>query len=299
MAMRLARQRPHTGFSLVELFVVLGVIGLFLSILLPAVQQARESAARVACLSHLKQIGQAVHHYHGIHGRLPSGPIAPAGKDPTSLLTWFAMILPQIERESLWIASVQACAVSQQPWQNPPHVGFATVIKLYVCPDDPRLLVPLLDRDGLTAAYTSYIGCGGTLLRGGVMGRPGIRLADITDGTSNTLMVGERPPPATLQAGQWYPHLQSGGGAFGALRGPDEALAEGSVADLSDACAGPFRFGPGRLDNPCDRYHFWSLHPGGAHFLMADGSVHFLSYDAGAVLPALATRAGGEVASLP
>lgn len=62
-----------------------------------------------------------------------------------------------------------------------------------------------------------------------------------------------------------------------------------------DPCTGPFRFGPGRTANPCDRYHFWSLHPGGAHFLFADGSVHFLPYAAASVMVPLATRAGGEV----
>jgi prepilin-type processing-associated H-X9-DG protein len=53
------------------------------------------------------------------------------------------------------------------------------------------------------------------------------------------------------------------------------------------------RYGPGRLDNPCDRYHFWSLHSGGGNWLFADGSVRFLTYTAGSILPALATRAGG------
>ena len=59
------------------------------------------------------------------------------------------------------------------------------------------------------------------------------------------------------------------------------------------------RLGPGRLDNPCDRYHFWSLHPGGGNWLFADGSVRFLSYSADPIMPALATRAGGEVVPLP
>ena len=66
------------------------------------------------------------------------------------------------------------------------------------------------------------------------------------------------------------------------------------------ACpAGPYHFGPGRLHEQCDLFHLWSLHPGGAHFLFADGSVHFLGYGADAVLPALATRSGGEVAAVP
>jgi prepilin-type processing-associated H-X9-DG protein len=62
---------------------------------------------------------------------------------------------------------------------------------------------------------------------------------------------------------------------------------------------GPYQFRPGRLEEQCDLFHFWSLHSGGSHFLFADGAVHFLSYDADTVLPALSTRAGGEVATIP
>ena len=62
---------------------------------------------------------------------------------------------------------------------------------------------------------------------------------------------------------------------------------------------GPYHFQPGRIDNQCDAFHFWSFHPGGGHFLFADCSVHFIKYEAHGVLPALATRAGREPASLP
>jgi prepilin-type processing-associated H-X9-DG protein len=62
---------------------------------------------------------------------------------------------------------------------------------------------------------------------------------------------------------------------------------------------GPYHFQPGRLTQQCDLFRFWSLHSGGAHFLFADAAVHFLSYDADSVLPALASRAGGEIVTLP
>ena len=131
------------------------------------------------------------------------------------------------------------------------------------------------------------------------MVRPGIRLTDIIDGSSNTLMAGERPPPKTLQAGQWYTRLYFGTGVFGMLRGPDGTILENELPLPLDTCEGPFQFGPGRLDNPCDRYHFWSLHPGGANFLFADGAARYLPYSAQPIMPALASRAGGEVVSLP
>ncbi len=129
-------------------------------------------------------------------------------------------------------------------------------------------------------------------------GYPGVRIVDITDGSSQTLIVAERPPPDTLQAGKWYTWVAVFG-VWANRYGPDENLvAEGGIVP-GDNCAGPFRFGPGRTDNNCDRYHFWSLHPGGGNFAFADGSVHFLRYSAADILPALATRAGGEVVGVP
>lgn len=83
--------------------------------------------------------------------------------------------------------------------------------------------------------------------------------------------------------------------------GPDSAMlaAYPAAAPIIDTgCDGPFVFGPGRVDNPCDRYHFWSLHPGGANFLFADGSARWLSYSAQPLIVPLATRNGGETVSV-
>jgi prepilin-type processing-associated H-X9-DG protein/prepilin-type N-terminal cleavage/methylation domain-containing protein len=290
----------RVGFSLVELLVVIGIISLLLSLALPAIQRVRESAARIQCQNNLKQIGIALHHHHAVYGRFPPQP--PKDKnDPNYALTWMALILPQIEQESLWQATERAFQIEpRKPFENPPHVGLATVVKTYICPDDGRLLSPLLDKDGITAANGSYVGVGGgTDFTNGVMGRiPGIRLSEITDGTSVTVMVGERPPPDTLQAGWWYTRIRRAG-VWGTLYGPDGVMPVEHAYIPTDPCRGPYRFGPGRPDNPCDRYHFWSLHPGGANFLFADGSVHFLSYSAQPVMVALATRNGGETVNPP
>jgi prepilin-type processing-associated H-X9-DG protein len=74
---------------------------------------------------------------------------------------------------------------------------------------------------------------------------------------------------------------------------------ERNVEGVVGCLPGPYAYGRGRLSNQCDQFHFWSLHVDGAHFLFADGSVRFLSYSADGVLPALATRAGGEVVEVP
>jgi prepilin-type processing-associated H-X9-DG protein len=216
-----------------------------------------------------------------------------------------ALILPQIEEEGLFRTSAAACQSDPEPLHNPPHVGLATVVRPYVCPADGRLRVPLTDRLGVRASFTSYIGINGSVPpRGtrafvGVLGSgPGIRLTAVTDGISQTLMVGERPPPDSLQAGWWYP-VYYGHGA--GLRGPNNwIILGGGVIFPDDPCfAGKGTFGPGWTGNPCDRFHLWSLHAGGANFLFADGSARFLAYSAEPLMVALGSRSGGEVIEAP
>jgi prepilin-type processing-associated H-X9-DG protein len=209
-------------------------------------------------------------------------------------------ILPYIGQENLWFATQQAFRADRVPFHDPPHVGYHTVVKLYVCGTDGRLLQPLSDEFGVSAAFSSYVGIAGARTNNGVLGPTlGIRFADVRDGTSHTLMVGERPPPASLLAGRWY--TASRNAAWGMDRGPETTMTVLTPAYLSDpACGGPiYSFRYGRLDNSCDRYHLWSLHSGGANFAFADGSVRFVAYAAEPILPALATREGGESVDLP
>ncbi|HET6575344.1 MAG TPA: DUF1559 domain-containing protein [Fimbriiglobus sp.] len=283
------------AFTLVEVLVVIGVIGILVSLLMCGVQKVRSAATRAACENNLKQIALALHSYHDLHSGLPQRP--ETGQDE---LSWMGFVLPHIEQDALWSTTVQAFRTDRRAFHDPPHVGYRTVVKLYVCPDDGRLLAPLTDDAGNTAAYSSYVGIAGVRAPDGVLGPyPGVRLSDVTDGTSQTVMVGERPPPDSLRAGRWYTGSQDS--RWGMDRGPGTTMFVLSPAWLTDPlCTGPvYSFSYGRLDNSCDRYHLWSLHPGGANFAFADGSVRFLNYSAGDVLPALATRAGGEVVGMP
>lgn len=148
-------------------------------------------------------------------------------------------------------------------------------------------------------AMTSYLGVAGTRVswRDGVLYSDSrTRFADIIDGPSSTLMVGERPPSARMDLGRWY-------GGWGQ---PQDGfatntlgVAEFTYGRIHGCPMGPYGFRAGQITDQCDAFHFWSLHAGGANFLFADGSVRFLSYSAAAILPALATRAGGEVAEIP
>jgi prepilin-type processing-associated H-X9-DG protein len=294
----------RSAFSLVELLVVIGLIGVLLGLLIPAVQRVRGSADRVQCQNNLRQIGLALSHHHAVHGRLPLSQEGgnPLRGEPEALLTWMVFILPGMDQGPLYAASVEACRQDRMPHQNPPHVGYATVIRSYVCPTDGRLLKPRETPKSGRAAFTDYVGVAGvvrlrSLQLGALPGNLGPRLTDITDGTSQTLMVGERPPPDSLQAGRWYTSTY----ILEWVGGPDASLLVNQykwVSDWECAMAGT-AYGPGRTDNPCDRLHFWSLHGGGANFLFADGGVRFLGYSAAPILGDLASRSGGETVSLP
>ena len=151
-----------------------------------------------------------------------------------------------------------------------------------------------------------------------------MRLTDVTDGTSQTLLVGERgfregalevidtaEDIDNLRFGNWFSAIGQSNSSVGIVLGTREMnYGYGAARQLpwERFCPpGPYRFIPpgqirdatGAIREECDLFQFWSYHPGGANFLFADGSVHFLAYGADALLPALATRAGGEVVTPP
>lgn len=289
-------REARRGLTLLELLVVIAMIAVMLGLMFPAVQVLRASAHRTSCSNNVRQIGLALHAYHQASGSLPPGVRRPP--DPFPYLTWHARLLPFLEQEPLWRQTQRAFATQQTFWIDPPHVALRTILPVYACPAEPRRQgsVP----EGVTVAFTGYLGVSGLnrMTRDGLFFlNSQVRLQEITDGTSNTLMVGERPPSADLHFGWWYGGV---GQAFDGSADSVLGVRDVNVTFRAPACAqGPYHYGPGRPAEMCDTFHFWSLHSAGAHFLFADGSVRFLTYSADAVLPALATRAGGEAEAFP
>lgn len=296
----MSRSRP--GITLAEVLVVTSILGVLVGLLLPAVNRTRAAAARAGCQNNLKQIGLALHQFHDTHGCLPLLPHKKASPgDPNAILAWMALLLPQVEQGGLYQASVEACRADPNPLHTPPHLAATVAVPVYVYPADARLRAALTDSLGFTATFASYVGIAGVVPPGakqglsGMLGGPvGSRLGSATDGLSQTLLAGERPPPDSLQAGWWYP------GAVGyatGFRGPNNGLFLGGGLLLEgDPCVvTKGTFGPGRKENPCDRFHVWSPHPGGANFLLADGAVRFFPYSAEPTILAMASRSGGEI----
>jgi prepilin-type N-terminal cleavage/methylation domain-containing protein/prepilin-type processing-associated H-X9-DG protein len=277
------------AFSLIELLVVLAIISMLFGLLLGAVQKARSTAARVACQGHMRQIAIAIQNYEATHGAFP----LEGGKLHLSNFSTLVFLLPFVEQEPLWQDTIRAAQIERFSYVDPPHVVAHAVVSLYTCPADWRLGEARQSRVGPRVGLTSYFNVATENGRDGMLHRnKTTKPTDVSDGLSNTLMMGERPPPSSFNSGWWYTAWLPFEWAGAVL--PLGSINVSSAPTPSDPyCRGCF--GNGSIDNEADRYHFWSLHPGGANFSFGDCSVRFLAYTAAPRMPALASIAGGEV----
>lgn len=295
--------RPRRGFTLVELLVVIAIIGIMVGLLLPAVQAAREAARRMSCQNNLKQIGLAIHNYDSAFKQFPN-------VNANNTLTGgslFTAILPLIEKANEF-ELYDFNLANSHPFNR---AVTGQTIPFFLCPSSPlRRVVPGCDADSGRAAgnYATSIGTldydpywafsarprpslnGAIVYTDTVQGRS--RFRDVTDGTAQTLMIGET-----------------------AYNLPDYRFTRGNCAGQSrfsftywsnpfpgsTAITTQYAFNP--KDRPDDGVYsanwvrsFRSDHPGGVQFCFVDGSIHVITDNVNAfVLDALATRAGGEI----
>jgi prepilin-type N-terminal cleavage/methylation domain-containing protein len=292
------------GFTLIELLVVIAIIAILVGLLLPAVQKVREAASRTHCLNNLHQIGLALHTYHDAQGSFPSGydcqPVNSTQPDQTAPgWGWAALLLPNIEQGNL----AQQISFSL-PVEDPSNLAARTMIlKLYVCPSDRSTGSFTIDDQNSAplaqAATNSYAACHGTGVDldeelddfNGMFSRNShVRFADVTDGTSNTIAIGERGSFFTQTA--W-----AGAVSFGTTRITPGAPTSNPAAIEDAATQTLVHVGIHTINDPnADPEDFASPHVGIGNFVFVDGSVHALQAGISiSVLQALATRDGGEV----
>jgi prepilin-type N-terminal cleavage/methylation domain-containing protein len=298
--------RARRAFTLVELLVVIAIIGVLVALLLPAVQAAREAARRIHCMNNLKQLALATHNYHDTHGVFPAGglnwPTPPGQLTPPRFrnVSLFVLILPQVEQGPL-----SAAWDFNDPWQNILSGRAATVLSVLICPSDYLPSRVAVDRSGRQFGMTSYGGNAGIqsyptahATRDGIFYmNSNNRMADVTDGTSNTLLFGERyhrDVEYDANAGTFT--TMGGWGYWCPSAGPP------GMGDVTLGSMVPINYRhPSGV--PVDEVHegrritaMGSGHPGGCQVALADGSTRFLSESIDhAIFRALSTRAGGEV----
>lgn len=300
---RHVKMRIRRGFTLIELLVVIAVISILTALLLPAVQQAREAARRVRCGNNLKQIGLALHNYHDQFGVFPPGWVYDQNRitsmAPTNCWGWSALILPNLDQAALYNQLNLNAGFSGGLDTAGANSGSGvtglerTVLAVFLCPSDPGadLVTSETTVSGETMVYggrSNYPGVNGDLMfdfppidhQGGIFGENSKRgLRDMTDGSSNCFLAGERSSWKTGVSGTGASALWAGtrSGEPGAELANGVAFAVGQcVVPLNTVSAQmPGLLGAGVSE--ASWHGFSSRHPTGAQFLLGDGSVRFTS----------------------
>jgi prepilin-type N-terminal cleavage/methylation domain-containing protein len=283
------------GFTLVELLVVIAIIGVLVALLLPAVQMARESARRTQCGNHLKQLGLAAQNFNDIRGWLPPARVSNDGTDANrNWVTWAVILLPFVEQQnfySQWDVTKayeqHNVAITRQP------------VSVYFCPSRRRATAAF-SNDSPSGGLSDYASCGGRGPNDGVtaQGVPNqfahgsmicarwvmntsplsvaewrglVRLANITDGTSNSMLFGEKQVRRTTKWGTAEDRT-----VYGFTNGNNSRRFAG--LDLKDGISQYKLDGytPAEVVQAIDNRAFGSLHPGVVQFVFCDGSVHGL-----------------------
>jgi prepilin-type N-terminal cleavage/methylation domain-containing protein len=263
-------RRP--GFTLIELLVVIAIIAILIGLLLPAVQKVREAASRLKCQNNLKQIGLAIHNFHDTYGMLPPARIA------DQYATWSVLLLPYIEQDNLY----RTWDLTKK-YYNQTAFDVTAQVSIYLCPTrrGPPQIGELPEdvatgpmgtlgdyaaaaSDNTTDPVTAYDqpGATGSIIigiRNGAQWTSRTRFADVTDGLSNTVFIGEK-------------HIQLG--QLRRVKG-DRTIWNGDSADVFSRIGGPGKGLVGNL-NTATNQRFGSWHPGVCQFVFGDGGVRAL-----------------------
>ncbi len=310
--------RRNPGFTLVELLVVIAIIGILIALLLPAVQAAREAARRMQCSNNLKQVALALHNYESTHKAFPYGTLDEASTNYHRRCTWFQQTWPFIELKPAY----DDYAAWNGEWvMDTPPVIKDMVVPMFVCPSDP--MGPGFGagggyRSGGYGFQGNYVGCTGDDYikinrpgypdyaihphRGLFWSNSAVRIRDVQDGTTNTLMIsevrirGDRNTNGWGEGGGYWGGGQHSGFGFTTMEPPNSTVSD-RVWYCKDATA------PGCTSVGDDINKLIlarSAHPGGVQAAMADGSVHFFAETIDLIIwKGLGTRAGSEVVSVP
>ena len=301
---------PRQGFTLVELLVVIAIIGVLVALLLPAVQAAREAARRMKCQNHLKQISLALQNYHDTYQRFPPGGIH------SNETSWHVFILPYLEQKNLYDQfNFNAGAFTSGTGQVGRNAVALNKVDFYLCPSSPitkmmtskphdvNLPEIINGQVPYTTHYYGIAGPTGPSIQGGAYAENkasekthggislqgifpncgvSVRGAEITDGQSNTFIVGEISWTSQI-VGTRYRSWMRG------CRVDDWSASARNVASSINTPSIAF----------FNDIAFGSQHPNGANFTMADGSVRFVSQNINlGTYKAAASRDGGESTSL-
>jgi prepilin-type N-terminal cleavage/methylation domain-containing protein/prepilin-type processing-associated H-X9-DG protein len=304
----------RTAFTLIELLVVIAIIAILIGLLLPAVQKVREAAARMKCSNNLKQLGIALHTYHDANNVFPTYPTGCASNVTCYTQNWTFQLLPFIEQGNI---ANQPFGTSLTSFRD---LVRTKVVSTYICPSNPSPST-VNTSAGQAIALTNYMGITGRqrsdyknapdgvgmdtgiigLVRTSGTSFPAapVGISAITDGTSNTLAFGERPPLPDLQWGWVYGKPDLDSLIWARYIVPPDSTNNLGASDSVGPCPFPMYFqAPASPPRYCDGYHMWSYHTGGGNFALADGSVRFIQYSAGTtVIVPMSTRAMGEVVS--
>lgn len=312
------KKRLCFGFTLVELLVVIAIIGILIALLLPAVQAAREAARRNQCLNNFKQIGVALHNYHATHRTFPPGEqyhvpycpkpgVPPDGKMVVGF-SWSGLIIPYMENkqvQDMFDKDLDGGGWGVWGGTSNPNSAKAGAIRIaiYCCPSDPQDELVAVSgtfkngshndddwwkmnaagiADTVSAWIPGKVGDCPIVDNDGIFNnaRRPMGISDISDGTSKTFIVGEvTGGESGSRKGRIWPTWSIRATMWG-INGPGTIPGDGTWGTLASD------------------YGMSSYHPGGCHFLMADGSADFVLETMDAQTMAyLTTRAGGEVTS--